>query len=172
MPDIVQIVQAGAVNPWFYLPVAMALGALHALEPGHAKSLMAAFLIAIRGTERQAVTLGLSAAVGHTIVVWMLTILVLMFGDKLIVERAEPWLVLLSGLLIAVLAARVVGMTVGWTGGHDHHHHSHPDPHQHHDHGHHHGHSLDHDRGHGHTHDPQEVARNYAGRTVSTGEVA
>ena len=51
------------------------LGALHALEPGHSKSLMAAFIIAIRGTIPQAVLLGLSAAVGHTLIVWLLALI-------------------------------------------------------------------------------------------------
>jgi nickel/cobalt exporter len=168
MPDIAQIIQASAVDPWFYLPVAMVLGALHALEPGHAKSLMAAFIIAVRGTERQAVILGLSAAVGHTIVVWVLAVLALMFSDKLIVERAEPWLVLLAGVLIVVLAVRVLGpmlTAAGGQGHHPHHHHDHHHDHSH-DHSHHHGH------GHGHSHDPEEIARSFAGREVRPWEVA
>ncbi|MEQ1714521.1 MAG: hypothetical protein ABL907_00830, partial [Hyphomicrobium sp.] len=31
-------------------PVAVLLGALHGLEPGHSKTMMAAFIIAVRGT--------------------------------------------------------------------------------------------------------------------------
>ena len=42
MPDLSYIIQSGANHAWLYLPVAVALGALHALEPGHAKSQMAA----------------------------------------------------------------------------------------------------------------------------------
>ena len=171
MPDIAQIIQTSAGNPWFFLPVAIALGALHALEPGHAKSLMAAFIVAVRGTERQAVILGLSAAAGHTIVVWVLALLALAFGDKLIVERAEPWLVLLSGVLIVILAVRVLGLTLPAAGGHGHHAHHHG-----HDHHHHHGHSHDHDHhrdpGHGHSHNPEEIARSFAGRQVRPWEVA
>ncbi len=34
MPDIAQIIQSGTTNPWVYLPAAVLLGALHALEPG------------------------------------------------------------------------------------------------------------------------------------------
>jgi nickel/cobalt transporter (NicO) family protein len=69
MPDLSQIIQGGAAHAWFYLPAAVILGALHALEPGHAKSLMAAYIVSIRGTPGQAALLGLSAAVGHTIIV-------------------------------------------------------------------------------------------------------
>ena len=45
MPDLSEIIRAGVANPWLYLPFAVVLGALHALEPGHSKSLMAAFII-------------------------------------------------------------------------------------------------------------------------------
>ena len=47
MPDIATIIQNGAGNAWLYLPLAVLLGALHSLEPGHSKSLMAAFIVAI-----------------------------------------------------------------------------------------------------------------------------
>jgi nickel/cobalt exporter len=70
MPDLTTIIQASTAHAWVYLPVAILLGAMHALEPGHAKSLMAAYIVAIRGTAAQAVVLATSAAVGHTIVVW------------------------------------------------------------------------------------------------------
>jgi nickel/cobalt transporter (NicO) family protein len=131
MPDLASLIQAEAANPWFYLPAAVLLGALHALEPGHSKSMMAAFIVAVRGTPAQATLLGISAAIGHTIVVWALALLGLYLGDKLILDRAEPWLVLLSGLLIMALAFRIFWMLRA-----PHHHHEHG--HDHHDH-HHHG---------------------------------
>ena len=132
MPDIASLIQAGAADPWLYLPAAILLGALHALEPGHSKSMMAAFIVAVRGTPAQATLLGLSAAFGHTIVVWALALLGLYLGDKLILDRAEPWLVLFSGLLIMVLSFRIFWMLRR--------------PHHllHHDRDHHHGHDHDH----------------------------
>ncbi|WP_262297633.1 nickel/cobalt efflux transporter [Microvirga sesbaniae] len=139
MPDIAQLIQAGAANPWLYLPAAILLGALHALEPGHSKSMMAAFIVAVRGTPAQATLLGISAAIGHTIVVWALALLGLYLGDRLILDRAEPWLVLLSGLLIMALSFRIFWML---RAAHHHHHHGH-------DHGHHHGHDHSHDAHHG-----------------------
>ena len=39
------------------LPVAIVLGALHALEPGHSKSMMTAFIVAIHGTAADRVAL-------------------------------------------------------------------------------------------------------------------
>ena len=144
MPDLAHIVQSSALHAWLYLPFAALLGAFHALEPGHAKSLMAAYIVAIRGTTAQAATLAISAAVGHTIVVWLLAILALALGERYIVERAEPWLMLLSGVLIVLLAIRMFWMLRGrghhHAHGHDHHRHG-PDDHADHhgpDHGHHH----------------------------------
>jgi len=137
MPDITALIQSGAANPWLYLPLAVVLGALHALEPGHSKSMMAAFIIAVRGTARQAALLGLSAAVGHTIIVWAIAALGLYLGDRLILGKAEPWLVLVSGALIMALAFRIFFM-LRVEQGHDHDH----------DHHHHHGHHSDFDGDH------------------------
>jgi nickel/cobalt exporter len=132
MPDLTHIIQASAAHAWLYLPLAVVLGALHALEPGHAKSLMAAYIVSIRGTAAQAAMLGLSAAAGHTIVVWALAILGLLLGNAVIVEQAEPWLMLLSGILVLLLAARMSwGMRPHRHGhGHDHAH-DHPHDHDH-----------------------------------------
>ncbi|KPL54229.1 hypothetical protein ABB55_20070 [Prosthecomicrobium hirschii] len=136
MPDITTLIQSGAANPWLYLPLAVLLGALHALEPGHSKSMMAAFIIAVRGTPGQAVLLGLSAAFGHTIVVWVIALIGLWLGDRLILDKAEPWLLIASGLLVVALALRIVGLIGTETEG-DHGHGSHG--HSAHGHGHRHG---------------------------------
>lgn len=130
MPDISAVISYGAVA-WLYLPLAVALGALHALEPGHAKSLMAAYIVAIRGTAGQATLLAISAAVGHTIVVWILALLALLFGEKYIVEQAEPWLWTLSGVLIVLLAVRLLWSLGRHSHAHGHdHHHDHPHGHK------------------------------------------
>jgi nickel/cobalt transporter (NicO) family protein len=182
MPDLVSILQTGSTNPWIYLPVAILLGALHALEPGHSKSLMAAFIIAIRGTAVQAVILGVSAAVGHTIVVWGLALVGLWLGDKLILDKAEPWLVLISGLMIIALAARLLwSIHAENARSHDEHDHDHdhdePDaghrlPHSHHHGGHHHGHDFGGDAdAHAAAH-AREIEHRFAGRSnVTTGEI-
>ena len=122
MPDISSIIQASSAHAWLYLPLAVLLGALHALEPGHAKSLMAGYIVAIRGTAAQAGVLGLSAAVGHTIIVWALAIAGLALGEKYIVEQAEPWLTLLSGVLIVLLALRMFWSLRRRSEEHHHHH--------------------------------------------------
>ena len=59
MNDFASLLQQG--NAWLFIPSAILLGALHGLEPGHSKTMMAAFIVAIRGTLKQAVLLGLAA---------------------------------------------------------------------------------------------------------------
>jgi len=110
MPDIADLIAEGAANPALYLPLAVVLGALHALEPGHSKSMMAAFIVAVRGTPAQAGLLGVSAAIGHTIIVWAIAVIGLSVGDRLILDKAEPWLLFGSGLLIIALGVRILRM--------------------------------------------------------------
>jgi nickel/cobalt exporter len=125
-----------------FLPVAFLLGALHALEPGHAKTMMAGFIVATHGTVRHAALLGLSAAVAHSLVVWLLALAGLWLGDMLIAERALPWMQAGGGLAVLAIAAwMALGLRAGNRHDHDghaHHPHDHPHPHDHdHAHGHH-----------------------------------
>ncbi len=108
MPDISALIQSGTISVGLLLPVAIVLGALHALEPGHSKSMMTAFIVAIHGSAAHAVLLALSVTVGHTIVVWVLAILAWQLQDTLILDKAEPWLLLVGGLLIVTLAVRIL----------------------------------------------------------------
>src|SRR5260221_10929678 len=82
MPDFNTLVQQGAAHAWLYIPVAILLGALHGLEPGHSKTMMAAFIIAVRGTMAQAVLLGVSAAFSHSFIIWLLAGLALHYGGQ------------------------------------------------------------------------------------------
>lgn len=91
-------------HAWLYVPVAILLGALHGLEPGHSKTMMAAFIIAIRGTIWQAVLLGLSAALSHSLLIWVLAALALSYGGQWNAETVEPYLQLGSAVLILALA--------------------------------------------------------------------
>jgi len=52
MPPIAELIQQGSTNLWVYIPTAILLGSLHGLEPGHSKTLMASFIVAVRGTMR------------------------------------------------------------------------------------------------------------------------
>ena len=91
-------------NAWLFLPAAVLLGALHGLEPGHSKTLMAAFIVAIRGTIGQAVLLGVSAALAHSLIIWVLAAAALHFGNQWNTETLEPYLQLGSAAMILGLA--------------------------------------------------------------------
>ena len=92
-------------NAWFFIPSAIALGALHGLEPGHSKTLMAAYIVAIRGTVAQAVLLGLSATLSHTAVVWAVAMAGLYFGRDMDAGVNQAAFQLVSALIILGIAA-------------------------------------------------------------------
>lgn len=91
-----------------YFPTAIALGALHALEPGHAKTLTAAYLIGIKGTKRDAILLGLSVAATHSVVVVAIALLGLWFGREAFADEAGRWLQLGSGMVVILLGTWMV----------------------------------------------------------------
>ena len=74
MTSLTDLLQQGTAHAWLFVPSAILLGALHGLEPGHSKTMMAAFIIAVRGTVTQAVLLGLAATLSHTAVVWIIAL--------------------------------------------------------------------------------------------------
>ncbi len=111
MPDFATLIAQGANNAWFFIPSAIVLGALHGLEPGHSKTMMAAFIVAIRGTVWQAVLLGLAATVSHTLVVWAIALGGLYFYQGLDAETVEPYFQLLSALIIIGLALWMIQRT-------------------------------------------------------------
>ncbi|MBO9667767.1 MAG: nickel/cobalt efflux transporter RcnA [Bdellovibrio sp.] len=132
-------------NPftWVYFPTALMLGALHALEPGHAKTLTAAYLIGIKGTKRDALFLGLSVAATHSLVVIGISVAALWLGRETFTQDVTRYLQIGSGIVVVILGAwmmmkrlrqmRAAQRRKATEHGH-HHHHSH-------DHGHHHHHS-------------------------------
>jgi ABC-type nickel/cobalt efflux system permease component RcnA len=89
---------------WLYLPSAILLGALHGLEPGHSKTMMASFIIAIRGTICQAVLLGLCATISHTAIIWIIAALGLHYSNRINAETMEPVLQIISGFTILAMA--------------------------------------------------------------------
>lgn len=104
MTDFSTLLQHGAGNAWLFIPSAILLGALHGLEPGHSKTMMAAFIVAIRGTVGQAVMLGLAATISHTAVVWLVAMVGMYFGSQWNAETTEPYFQLASSALIIIIA--------------------------------------------------------------------
>jgi nickel/cobalt exporter len=160
--DFSQLLQQGTAQAWLYVPVAILLGALHGLEPGHSKTMMAAFIIAVRGTVWQAALLGFCAALSHTLIIWILAGLALQYGSHWNVEQTEPYFLLVSGLIVIGMAVWTI-MRLREEHGHHHPHHGEGD--------------------HGHTHDglegedaharahATEIEKRFAGRQVTTGQI-
>jgi nickel/cobalt exporter len=136
MTDLAELIRQGSTHLWLFIPSAILLGALHGLEPGHSKTMMAAFIIAIRGTIAQAVLLGLSATLSHTAVVWAVALTgMYYFGGHFNAEATEPYFQTVSGILIIAIAVWMLIKT--WReqqideveSDHHHHHHGHDETH-------------------------------------------
>ena len=128
--DFSQALSQGASHAWLFIPTAILLGALHGLEPGHSKTMMAAFIVAVRGTVWQAVLLGLSAAFSHSLIIWALAAVALKYGSHWNAETTEPYFQLVSALIIVVLALWMFWRTRRDTkaaAAHEHHGHGHDD---------------------------------------------
>ena len=189
MPTFTDLLQQGAAHAWLFIPSAVLLGALHGLEPGHSKTMMAAFIIAVRGTVKQAVLLALCATFSHTLIVWVIALGGLYLWRDLAPETIEPYLQLASGAVVLLMGAWMLWRTrreqpfAASGDDHDHHH-----DHDHGDHVH-----ADDDVFAGHDHPPPEIAglafaggyqdahelahandirRRFAGREVSTAQIA
>lgn len=133
----------------FALAVAVGLGAFHALEPGHGKTLVAAYLVGSHGTFKHALLLGLVVTAAHTAGVYLLGLATLYASQYIVPERLYPWLGLASGIMIMTLGSMLLlrrhrdkhgihSHQHGHTrhhhhGPHDHEHHSHGDAHHHHE---------------------------------------
>lgn len=186
MNDFTSLLQQG--NAWLFIPSAILLGALHGLEPGHSKTMMAAFIVAVRGTLKQAVLLGLAATVSHTAVVWLVAMAGLWFGRGWDAQTSEPWFQLISGILIVLIACWMLWRTWHESHSHEHEHehkHEHEHEHEHEPHHHDHGHPHEH-KSHVHQHPlvaadnwqdahqrahAEEINRRFNGQQVTTGQI-
>jgi len=90
------------------IPSAIALGALHSMEPGHGKGVMTAYLISSRARLRDAVLLGFTNALSHTFSILMLAIIATTALQYMMPQHIEAWLGLISGAVIMVIGMRMV----------------------------------------------------------------
>ncbi len=138
---------------------AFAFGAVHALSPGHGKTMVAAYLVGSRGTPRHAMTLGLVVTITHTFGVFALGLALLVASRYILPEKLFPALSALSGLLIFgiglwLFMSRWQGLQNKGSRAHQHHDghtHEHDDD----------GHTHEHDE-HSHSHDNEEHAHEHA----------
>ena len=98
-----ELITAQHLGTWFLLTAALiaaGLGSLHALEPGHGKTIVAAYLVGSRGTARHAALLGLIVTASHTAGVFARGAITLCASRYIVPEQLYPWLGVLSGLTI------------------------------------------------------------------------
>ncbi|EHC47337.1 hypothetical protein LTSEHVI_4018 [Salmonella enterica subsp. enterica serovar Hvittingfoss str. A4-620] len=173
MGEFSTLLQQG--NGWFFIPSAILLGILHGLEPGHSKTMMAAFIIAIKGTVKQAVMLGLAATLSHTAIVWLIALGGMYLSRAFTAQSVEPWLQLISAIIILSTACWMFWRTwrgeQQWLAGNHHHDHDHDHDHDHHGHIHPEGATSKayqdaHERAHA-----ADIQRRFDGQTVTNGQI-
>jgi len=152
------------------LLIAAGLGAVHALSPGHGKTIVGAYLVGSRGTMRHAAFLGLTVTVTHTIGVFALG-LVTQFASRYVVpERLFPILSALSGAIVLLIGFSLFVGRLRTALRAKSHSHDHSHPHRHNqaggasdrNHDHHHDGHQDHDHDtHGHSHAAPGIAHTH-----------
>jgi hypothetical protein len=107
----------GNLSFWVLLSaglIAVGLGALHALEPGHGKTIVAAYLVGSRGTARHAGLLGLVVTASHMAGVYLLGIATLYASRYIVPDQLYPWLGTIAGLSVAGIG--IIVFLRHWTG--------------------------------------------------------
>jgi ABC-type nickel/cobalt efflux system permease component RcnA len=113
--DVPEIFRTADLTPLVVLAsllTAVAIGAGHALTPGHGKTLMAAYLVGSRGTPVHAVGLGMSVAVSHTLGILALALVIVGAGSILppdLVYRVTP---VIAGASIVAIGGWMLGNEV------------------------------------------------------------
>lgn len=125
--------------------IAFGFGAVHALSPGHGKTLVGAYLVGSRGTPGAALWLGVTTTVTHTVTVFALGVATLMASQYVVLDQVYPILGAISGLAICLVGLKLLLARLRSDyhlshGPHEHHH----DGEGHHPHPHHHDHHRDH----------------------------
>ena len=165
MSSFSDLIQQGSAHAWLFVPSAILLGVLHGLEPGHSKTLMAAFIVAIRGTVAQAVMLGLAATVSHTLVVWGIALGGMYLWRSADVATTEPYFQLASAAIIVGIALWMLLRTWQDRARMDHHdaddRHAHDGGHTHQ-----HGRQDAHERAHA-----ADIQHRFDGRRVTNGQI-
>ncbi|MBI1913588.1 MAG: hypothetical protein HYS12_02355 [Planctomycetes bacterium] len=151
---------------WVMILLSALVGAIHALQPGHGKTLVAAYLVGERGTVAHALVLGLVTTLTHTGIVLLLA--ALCWINPALASMMGSGLALVSGLLVICLGFWLLLRRLSGKADHFHlpgsGHHHHGDGHYHHHHHDHHDHDHRHD--HEHAHPPLPVQGGWWGLIV------
>jgi len=128
-------------KPWgwamFLLVTAFSFGygAIHALMPGHAKTVVAAYLISQHGTYRHAIMLAIVVTITHTALVVIMGMIIWAYQatNPTLGAKLQLWLGMIAGLLVAGMGLALVWRAVTGRLAHHGHDHNHGHHHHHHD---------------------------------------
>ena len=104
----------------FGLLMAFGLGAVHALSPGHGKTLVAAYLVGSRGTIRHAAALGVIVTTSHVASVILLGVVTLFLSALVKPEVLYPWISMVAAVLVVVIGLVILVRRIRHPGGHTH----------------------------------------------------
>lgn len=83
-------------------------GCVHAMSPGHGKTIVGAYLVGSRTTPLHALFLAATTTITHTAGVFAVGGITLFASNLTDSEKLEPWLSLISGLLIAFIGLNLL----------------------------------------------------------------
>ena len=89
---------------------------MHALTPGHGKTIVGAYLVGSRGTMKHALYLGLTTTITHTLGVFALGLVTLFAAQYILPETLYPWMSLLSGLFVVGIGLNLLTSRVRSSG--------------------------------------------------------
>ena len=141
--ELINIDTYAPLTVLFAMLAAFGWGAAHAFSPGHGKTVVGAYLIGSRGTVLHALFLGITTTITHTAGVLALGFVTLFAAQFILPEKLDPWLSIMSGLLVITIGAFMIKQRL----------HGSPKHHAHHEHDHPYGHTHEHDQGHEHDHE-------------------
>ncbi|ACV25148.1 HoxN/HupN/NixA family nickel/cobalt transporter [Methanocaldococcus fervens] len=91
-----------------YTVTAFILGMLHALEPGHGKSVIAAYILGTKSDLKDAILLGTTITISHTAVIFLLGILSLYLVEKLNIDLVHDMMSVVGGLILIAVGVWIV----------------------------------------------------------------
>jgi nickel/cobalt transporter (NicO) family protein len=124
--------------------------------------MMAAFIIAIRGTVTQAIMLGLAATISHTAIVWIVALLGIYLGSQLQGDFVEAYFQIASAILIIGMALWMFYRLYKQNQAHVSHDYHHGHSHDHHSHTHEDSHALKH---------AQDIEKNFSRGTATNSQI-
>ncbi|HEX3100224.1 MAG TPA: hypothetical protein VHQ01_00455 [Pyrinomonadaceae bacterium] len=127
LAELIAVPEITPMIALFGILAAFGLGALHAMSPGHGKTVVGAYLVGSRGTAKHAAFLGLTVTITHTLGVFAIGLITLFASSYILPERIMPFLSFVSGLLVFFIGISLfkdrLFTLFGWKNAAGHHHH-------------------------------------------------